>query len=185
MWGLFTSACIKLSLLLCAIAPGRGLVMATRHPSSCWGGCPVYYLLAVIIQAVSQVTDCGQRAEAFLSPITSPLSLPSLLLTPCELFCLLLTSVRCGTDLDQTYQRNLGLHGCLFDLFDFLTGGPFCLRPTSCREPFRIVLGPLLEHKGGRGKLFNHQQCDVEIRGEAGSKAEGAWECADILWCSK
>lgn len=32
-------------------------VMATRHPSCCSGGCPASYLLGVIIEAVSQVTD--------------------------------------------------------------------------------------------------------------------------------
>lgn len=47
-------------------------VMATRHPSSRSGGCPWPYLLGVSTEAVSQVTDAGQRAEALLSPRHRP-----------------------------------------------------------------------------------------------------------------
>lgn len=56
---------MKLSLILCVIAPGMGgtgvalghTVMATRHPSFCSGGCLTSYLLGVIIKAVSEVAD--------------------------------------------------------------------------------------------------------------------------------
>lgn len=112
----------------------------------------------VLLSGLTEVKE----PRPLLSPSFTPPSLPSPLLTPRELVCLLLASVCCGTDLDQTYKRNLGLHGYLFDLLDLLTDGPCCLRPTSCRGHFRVVSGPLSEHWGGLGRLFNHRQCDVE-----------------------
>lgn len=143
--GLSPSACMKLSSILCGIAPGRGV--GPGHPWPPDIRLPARAALQCLICWVllSGLTEV-KEPRPLLSPSLTLSSLPSSLLTPRELVCLLLASVCCGTDLDQMYERNLGLHGYLFDLLDLLTDGPCYLRPTSCRGHFRVVSGPLSEH---------------------------------------